>query len=132
MVNRNLIRTLDSDDDLLAEIEAAMSSTDEGGLATAIETERNVDVNSIVEGRVIRVDDGRVLVDVGFKSEGRIPLSEWEDEEEQPKVGDLIQVLVEEVEDGLFHLFSSLLDDFCRVLVTELVCEIFVEAFSWH
>ena len=100
MVNRNLIRTLDSDDDLLAEIEAAMSSTDEGGLATAIETERNVDVNSIVEGRVIRVDDGRVLVDVGFKSEGRIPLSEWEDEEEQPKVGDLIQVLVEEVEDG--------------------------------
>lgn len=100
MVNRNLIRNLDNDDDLAAEIEAAMSATDDGGLATAIETERNVDVNSIVEGRVIRVDDGRVLVDVGFKSEGRIPLSEWEEEEEQPKVGDLIKVLVEDVEDG--------------------------------
>ena len=100
MVNRNLIRNLDNDDDLAAEIEAAMSATDEGGLATAIETERSIDVNSIVEGKVIRVDDGRVLVDVGFKSEGRILLSEWEEEEEQPKVGDVIKVLVEDVEDG--------------------------------
>lgn len=106
MVNRNLIRSLENDDELTAEIEAAMSSTDEGGLATAIETERNIDVNSIVEGKIIRIDEGRVLVDVGFKSEGRIALSEWEDEEEQPKVGDLIQVLVEDVEDG-----AAALDD---------------------
>ena len=100
MVDRNLIRSLESDDELRAEIEAAMADTDEGGLATAIATERSVDVNTIVEGRVIRIDDGRVLVDVGFKSEGRIPLNEWEDEDELPKVGDIIQVLVEDVEDG--------------------------------
>lgn len=100
MVNRNLIRTLENDADLAAEIEAAMASTDEDGLATAIATEQNVDVNSIVEGKVIRIDDGRVIVDVGFKSEGRIPLNEWEEEEDQPSVGDIIQVLVEDVEDG--------------------------------
>lgn len=100
MVNRNLIRTLENDADLAAEIEAAMASTDEDGLATAIATEQSIDVNSIVEGKVIRIDDGRVIVDVGFKSEGRIPLNEWEEEEEQPKVGDVIQVLVEDVEDG--------------------------------
>ena len=100
MVNRNLIRSLENDDELTREIEAAMAGTDEGGLATAIETETTIDVNAIVEGKVIRIDDGRVLVDVGFKSEGRIPLSEWEEEEEKPKVGDLIKVLVEDVEDG--------------------------------
>ena len=100
MVNRNLIRTLENDADLAAEIEAAMASTDEDGLATAIATEQSVDVNSIVEGKVIRIDDGRVIVDVGFKSEGRIPLNEWEEEEEQPKAGDVVQVLVEELDDG--------------------------------
>jgi len=41
-----------------------------------------------------------VLVDVGFKSEGTIPLSEWEEEEEKPEVGTTIKVLVEEVEDA--------------------------------
>ena len=49
---------------------------------------------------MIRVDDDRVLVDVGFKSEGTIPLSEWEEEEEKPEVGTTIKVLVEEVEDA--------------------------------
>ena len=100
MVNRNLIRSLESDAELTAEIEAMMASTDEGGLATAIENEKTVEVNSIVEGKVLRIDNDRVLVDVGFKSEGRIPLNEWEEEEEKPNVGDIIQVLVEDVEDG--------------------------------
>ena len=100
MVNRNLIRSLENDSELAAEIEAAMEGADESDLATAIATDQNVDVNSIVVGTVIRIDDGRVIVDVGFKSEGRIPLNEWEEEEEQPKVGDTIQVLVEDVEDG--------------------------------
>ena len=57
MVNRNLIRSLENDDELTAEIEAAMANTDEGGLATAIETETTIDVNSIVEGKVIRIDE---------------------------------------------------------------------------
>ena len=100
MVDRNLVRSLESDQELKAEIEAAMAGAEESGLAT-LETEQNIDVNSIVEGRVIRVHDGRVLVDVGFKSEGRIPLAEWEEEDEQPQVGDIIKVLVEEVEDGV-------------------------------
>ena len=98
MVNRNLIRNLDSDDAFASELEAALEMADEGGIAT-IESEADVTVNSIVEGRVIRVDDDRVLVDVGFKSEGTIPVNEWEEGEDLPVVGDTIKVLVEEVED---------------------------------
>ncbi len=99
MVNRNLIRNLESDQDFVAEIDAALAGTEHTSLGT-LEAEQVIDVNRIVQGRVIRVDDERVLVDVGFKSEGRIPLDEWDDEEEKPVVGDMIQVLVEEVEDG--------------------------------
>jgi len=99
MVDRNLIRNLDNDQDFLDEINSALSMAEDSGLST-IESERDVDVNSIVQGRVIRIDEDRVLVDVGFKSEGTIPLSEWEEEGKQPQVGEIIQVLVEEVEDA--------------------------------
>jgi small subunit ribosomal protein S1 len=99
MVNRNLIRSLDNDQDFLAEVDEALHHAEESGLTT-IESDQDVDLNSIVEGRVIRIDEDRVLVDVGFKSEGTIPLSEWEDEEEAPQIGERIQVLVEDVEDA--------------------------------
>lgn len=99
MVNRNLIRNLDNDQEFAAEIEAALSHAEESGLAT-LEAEGEIDVNQIVEGRVIRVDDDRVVVDVGFKSEGVIPLYEWEEGEEPPKPGDKLKVLIEDVEDA--------------------------------
>ncbi|MCA9264061.1 MAG: 30S ribosomal protein S1 [Planctomycetales bacterium] len=99
MVNRNLIRNLDHDEALAAEIEAALSGDTEIGLAT-IEAEYDVSLNKIVEGRIIRVNDDSVLVDVGFKSEGIVPISEWEEDEDPPKLGDMIKVLVEELEDG--------------------------------
>ena len=99
MVDRNLIRNLESDQEFISAIDAALLGADETGLST-VESEADIDVNSIVDGRVIRVDDDRVLVDVGFKSEGTIPLSEWEEEEEKPEVGTTIKVLVEEVEDA--------------------------------
>ncbi len=98
MVNRNLIRNLENDDALTAEIEAAMAGVDNGGLAT-IEADQEIDLNKIVDGKVIRISDENVLVDVGFKSEGVIPLDDWE-EDEPPSVGDVIKVLVEDLEDN--------------------------------
>ena len=99
MVNRNLIRSLESDEVLSAEIEALMSGDSDTSLAT-MAAQAPVNLNEILEGRVIRVNDGDVLIDVGFKSEGVISLTEWGEEEEKPVTGDLIKVLVEELEDG--------------------------------
>ncbi|MBI84721.1 MAG: 30S ribosomal protein S1 [Planctomycetaceae bacterium] len=98
MVNRNLIRNLESESDWEQELSEALSGVAETGLAT-IEAEHAIGVNKIVDGRVIRVDDEQVLVDIGYKSEGTIPLREWEEDEEAPQEGDLVQVLVEEVEE---------------------------------
>lgn len=99
MVNRNLIRSLENDDDLNAAIDAAVAVADETDFVSG-DPELVIDLNKIVEGRIIRINDDNVLVDVGFKSEGVIPLDEWEEEEDQPQAGDKVQVLVEELDDG--------------------------------
>jgi small subunit ribosomal protein S1 len=52
--------------------------------------------NSIVRGTIIEVRPQVVVVDVGAKSEGIIPISEFEDEEFA--VGDEIEVLLEKLE----------------------------------
>ena len=98
MVNRNLIREFDvSEEDWNAAV-GELAPDDTGWLDTDY-----VDVNQIVEGKVIRVDDEFVLIDVGYKSEGTIPRSEWEEGEDPPEVGQAIRVLVEDVEDAQGH-----------------------------
>jgi len=52
----------------------------------------------IVKGTVLKVDRDDVIVDVGFKSEGIIPLSEFGNHPEV-KVGDEIEVFLESIED---------------------------------
>ncbi|MGE3776837.1 MAG: 30S ribosomal protein S1 [Pirellulaceae bacterium] len=102
MVNRNLIRSLDNDPSLNAVFEQEIADVQQGDSVLAtIESETDFDVNSIVDGRILRVDEESVLIDVGFKSEGRIPLSEWEAGEDPPQPGQMIKVLIEDVEDPL-------------------------------
>jgi small subunit ribosomal protein S1 len=60
---------------------------------------QEVVINQIVPGRVLRVEGDYVLVDVGYKSEGIILRSEWEEDEPLPKPGQDVKVLIEDVED---------------------------------
>ncbi|MFM7248297.1 MAG: 30S ribosomal protein S1 [Planctomycetaceae bacterium] len=100
MVNRNLIRELETGDELDREIEQAMGGSDSGEYAVGTST---LSVNSVLMGKILRVDDEFVLVDVGYKSEGHIPRNEWDDSEPPPQVGDTVKVLLEEFEDGLLE-----------------------------
>ncbi len=63
---------------------------------------------NVVTGTVLRVDGDAVLVDVGLKSEGRVPLKEFGVSAEKPtiNVGDHVDVFVERYEDrdGLIRL----------------------------
>jgi len=54
----------------------------------------------VVPGRVVQVRGGEVLVDVGYKSEGTIPLEEFTRSGTMPKVGDEIEVYLEAKEDN--------------------------------
>lgn len=100
MVNRNLIRNLESDHQIENLFHTAVADIeDPTAMIDLIDTDRGFEVNKIIEGRVIRVDEDNVLVDVGFKSEGSIPRHEWDDDEDPPAIGDIVKVLVEEVEE---------------------------------
>ena len=55
-------------------------------------------VGTVVKGTIIRLSDDFATVDVGLKSEGRIPLREFGQNPEL-KIGDQIEVLVDRYED---------------------------------
>jgi small subunit ribosomal protein S1 len=54
----------------------------------------------VVHGRVVHVGSSEVLVDVGYKSEGAIPIEEFHRHGGLPKVGDEIEVYLEAKEDS--------------------------------
>jgi small subunit ribosomal protein S1 len=56
---------------------------------------------TVVKGTVVSVDDDFALIDVGLKSEGRVPLREFSNAGAAPeiKVGDLVEVFLERMED---------------------------------
>jgi small subunit ribosomal protein S1 len=68
----------------------------------------------VVKGTIVQVNDDNVVVDVGYKSEGVIPLAEFKDEEGNidVNVGDVVDVLFErrENESGLIGLSKEKAD----------------------
>ena len=62
---------------------------------------KNISEGAVVPGKVLKVTGSIVIVDVGFKSEGFIPLEEFRDEKGNitVKVGDQVDVLLERTED---------------------------------
>lgn len=62
------------------------------------QSEKRFAVGEIVPGTVIEIRPKEVLVDIGYKSEGVIPITEFEDLPNL-KVGDVVDVLIERLED---------------------------------
>lgn len=78
-------------------------------------TIRDIKEGEIVQGRVIGVTMDDVIVDVGFKSEGIIPISEFAGTQ-QVAVGDDVEVFLEQIEDAQGALqLSKQKADFMRV-----------------
>ncbi len=99
MVNRTLIRSLE-DDILEQELELMFGDTAETMFdESLLDANKQFDVNQIVEGKIVEINDEFVVVDVGFKSEGAIHKNEWDEHEPPPEVGQTVKVLIEEVED---------------------------------
>jgi small subunit ribosomal protein S1 len=72
------------------------------------ETFKNLEEGTITEGRVVAVTKDKVVVDIGYKSEGMIPNDQFSTEELQNvKVGDRLQVYIEECEDADGNLVLS-------------------------
>ena len=107
MVNRNLIHSLEDqtiEDELgqLFDVQS-MDEFEDIDLGQYLfpdgAPDQKYELNSIVEGKIVRVDNDVVVVDVGFKSEGTISRSEWSELEPEPEVGQSVSVLIEDLED---------------------------------
>ena len=84
-------------------------------LAMIEDSLKTLDEGEIVRGKVLRLDETEVLVDIGGKSEGVISMAEFSDAD-AIKVGDIIDVFLEKMEnqDGLIEL-SKTRADFVKV-----------------
>lgn len=113
MVDRNLLREFDISDEELemaADISLAEAEDlEEGSLDHLYRRDEAYDVNAVLEGTVVRVEGEEVLIDIGYKSEGIVPIDEWE---VPPVTGDKVSVLLEEIEDefGLILLSKKKAD----------------------
>ena len=109
LISRDLLEDLEEEgSEFSAEDMLEMIQLYEGTLAEIKE-------GQIVKGEVVEVRDSEILVDVGFKSEGTIPLDQFRDVD-QIRVGDTFDVYLENIEDqdGLIAL-SKEKADFLKV-----------------
>lgn len=74
-----------------------------------------VSANQLVKGKIVAIGENEVSIDIGFKSEGSVPIGEFSNIDEL-KVGDEIEVFLESVEnkDGQLVL-SRKRADFMRI-----------------
>ncbi|MFT5786586.1 MAG: small subunit ribosomal protein S1 [Ascidiaceihabitans sp.] len=57
---------------------------------------------SVVKGKVIAIEAGQAIIDVGYKMEGRVDIKEFADPGEAPKIaaGDVVEVFLRQVENS--------------------------------
>jgi len=110
---RNGEKFIKLEDLLLAEEEALLEFADLEQMYNDSLTE--IKEGEIVAGKIIAISDKEVAVDIGFKSEGVVPIEEFDDPSEL-KVGDGIDVFLDSLEsnDGQLAL-SKRKADFMRV-----------------
>ncbi|MBC8112580.1 MAG: 30S ribosomal protein S1 [Verrucomicrobia bacterium] len=70
------------------------------------ETLTQVDENAVVKGSIVGITDRDVIVNIGFKSDGLVSLTEFRDSPNL-KVGDIIDVFIENREDAGGQLLLS-------------------------
>ncbi len=104
MVDRNLLREFDVSDEELAALTLAEDGTD--SFDHFLGEGQVFEIGRIVSGKVVEVVGDQVVVDVGYKSEGLVPLNEWEDEP-APGHGAEVEVLLEGMDDETGEIILS-------------------------
>lgn len=93
----------------------------------------NIQEGEVVRGRIVQVSEDFVMVDIGYKSEGEIPIAEFVDEtgNVQANIGDEVDVLLEYHDDDEGSVFLSkekaekikIWDDISRIYAEDGVIE---------
>ncbi|QDV90227.1 30S ribosomal protein S1 [Phycisphaerae bacterium RAS2] len=100
IIDNDMLARIDvSDDEINQQLKAAFGAdASTGAIDAALGTViSECKAESILKGKIVGISGNEVVVDVGLKSEGYVPLNEWEDPSEFD-VGDEIEVLLEQME----------------------------------
>ena len=107
MVNKLVLEKYDiKQEEIEKELEEIIGSGSLEKIEAAFDTSiKNFDLGTILRGRVLGVIGNNVILDTGYKSEGIVPLSEF-DNSEDVEVGTDIEVMLESFEDdtGLIQI----------------------------
>ena len=89
-----------NDPDIDQEVNAVLGGTEQPGHLEHLyeDSIKSFEVGSVIRGRVVRVVGSDAMIDVGFKSEGSVPLEEF-DNSAEAEPGAEVDVLLEAVED---------------------------------
>lgn len=85
---------------IAANLEDKTESTEFAALLGEILEKQDSFEGSVTEGTIVNIQEGFVIIDVGLKSEGRVPIREFSSPGQDPeiKVGDKVEVFVERIE----------------------------------
>ena len=109
MVDYNLISDLDGESSALeTEVATMFREGEADGLVSELlqESSEECQSGSILKGRIVGRAGDDIVVDVGLKSEGLIPSSEWEDGG-SVDIGDEVQVWLENLESDTGYIILS-------------------------
>ncbi len=113
-VSLDVLAILNQADDEILGSKDEKNKTDFAKLFAASASGEEINVGDIVQGRVVEVQTDFVLVDIGYKSEGLISLSEFRvvDGKTSINLGDEVEVYVEKIENenGMVVLSKSRAD----------------------
>jgi len=87
----------------------------------ALKDFENISNGSIVKGTVVNVTSDEVFVDIGYKSEGVIPLKEFQGMDKELKSGDELKVLIKRLDDPGGNVRVSYRDAISKVVWEELI-----------
>jgi small subunit ribosomal protein S1 len=111
--NAHPVAGADVQDRAAAGLTAGQREESEGNFAALLSAYENrtqsFSEGEVIKGRIIALSGGGVIIDVGFKSEGIIPLEQFLDDkgQSQIKVGDTVDVFLEQTEDAHGHVVLS-------------------------
>ncbi|MGE3165992.1 MAG: 30S ribosomal protein S1 [Planctomycetota bacterium] len=100
MAKNELLKQFSISDDYLAgELERALGAVDDTKLESFFQQSvTDLEIDSIVQGTIVSITKDAVMVDVGYKSEGIVPIDHFEDPSSL-REGMKVDVLLEAVED---------------------------------
>lgn len=85
--------------ELESQVKTVVGDVDDEGLDSLYENSvRGLAMDEIIEGTVLNIVGGDVIIDIGYKSEGIVPLNQWKNPDDLD-VNDKVEVLLEAVED---------------------------------